>query len=233
MHTTKYYIILLLFLLLSGCTALHVPQSEVILIEKKPADYDELAAGFSLNSGIWNKEVQPYAVEEHAAEGLKDEIARRNFFGFSLTGLLWENTRSAMGISFFSGGIGLDYTLGFSDNVYVTVMGNIARNFEGIVQTPIYRNNKTGLAIGAFYRNERHGLLRECTNNFWPCFTDEIGPHFRISAVGIRLNQYLHDAEARLRLRFAIGYSPELNGVVITGGLYSPLPRSFYRKDAM
>ena len=228
MHTAKYFIILFFFLL-NGCTALHVPQSEVILIETPP-EQDELAAGFSLNSGIWSREVKSYAIEEHRAEGLKDEIARRNFYGLSLTGLLWANTRSAMGISFFSGGVGLDYTLGFSEKVYLTVMGNVARNFEGIIQTPIYRNRKTGLTVGAFYRNERHGLLEKCTS-YW-CIGNEIGSYFRISAIGIRLNQYLDDTEARGRIRFSIGYSPEVKGAIITAGIYSPLPRRFYRKDA-
>ena len=224
----KYYVILFL-LILHGCTALHIPQSEIILMEEPPEE-EEIAAGFSLNSGLWSTQIQPYAIDEHQRVGLREKLATRNFYGLSLTGILWANPRTAMGISFFSGGIGLDYTQRFSQKTYVTVMGNIARNFEGIIQTPLYRNSKTGLALGAFYRTERHGLLQECSGPI--CLGNEIGSHFRISAFGIRLNQYLYDTKARMRLRFSIGYSPELKGVVISGGLYSPLPRKAFDRGA-
>lgn len=206
---------------MQGCTALHVPQSEVLLFEQGLPER-QLKKGFSISSSIGSKELRPYAIKTQLRDGVRDRLARRNFFGMSFTQASRLGKAGSLGIAIGAGGIGLDYSHNFSQKIYLTLSGNAARNFELNIQAPVYRKNTSGLGIGAFYRNERHGLLEKCDSYF--CLGLDIGRHFRISAFGLRVAQYYDDDKGRLRIRFSVGYSPEFKGPVIQGGLSAGFP---------
>ena len=206
--------------ILQGCTALHVPHSEIALIDH-PGDRDFVKRGTSLNSGLWNRGIQPYVIRTHHREGLVDNVAARHYYGISRTELIFANAKTALAFSLGSGAAGLDMTQKLFKNIYFTALGNGNYNFEGILQTPIYRTGKSGLSLGLFYRSDRHGLIaRNCTNYF--CINTKIGQYYRISALGLRINQYVDDRGGLMRFRFHAGYSPELKGIVFSIGVHSP-----------
>lgn len=218
--TNVKFIGLIILFLMQGCAALHVPQSEILLFEQGLPDR-KLKKGFSLSSSIGSKEMRSYAIRTQLRDGVRDRLARRNFFGMSLTQANRIGRNGSLGFAIGTGGIGVDYSHDFSQKIYLTLVGNTARNFALNIQTPVYRKNTSGLGLGVFYRNERHGLLEKCDGY---CIGLGIGRHFRMSAFGLRVALYNNDDKSRLRIRFSAGYSPELNGLVIQGGLSAGFP---------
>ncbi|MEM8484629.1 MAG: hypothetical protein AAF564_03730 [Bacteroidota bacterium] len=217
----QFVFILFLAILSSGCAALHTPQSEVLLFEPNVADRNN-GKGFSLNSSIVSRNMLAYAVDTHKHEGARDALAKRNYYGISFS-YAHPMKLGAFGVALGSGGIGLDYTYAYADKVFMTLSGNAAQNVAAVLQMPIYKKEKSGLGVGIFYRNERHGLLENCREGY--CLGINIGAHYRISAVGLQLAQYFDDDKGRLRIRFSLGYSPELRGIVVVGGLHTGYPR--------
>lgn len=163
-----------------------------------------------------------YAVDTQMQEGVREALAKRNFYGISFS-YGRSNKLGAFGVALGSGGIGLDYTYTYADKVYMTLTGNAAQNIAAVLQVPVYRKKHSGLGVGVFYRNERHGLLADCMGSY--CLGFNIGAHYRVSAVGLRLAQYFDDDKGRLRIRLSVGYSPELQGIVLVGGLHAGYPK--------
>ena len=212
-------VVLCVFLLGSGCTALHIPQSEIVKFERGETRQRQ-DRGFSVTSGLYSDQIQSYAEDNLLRGDARREVASRNFWGISYTSLPGESKNGAVGVGLLSGVIGLDYTHAFIDKIYVTVQANAARNYDGFIQVPVYRTTTSGMGAGVFYRAERHGLLNDCSDSeSILCSGSEIRVPFRVSAVGIRITYYSGNEITRRRIRLSAGYSPEVNGIVFLGGI--------------
>ena len=211
----KYLILFVLAFLGQGCTALHIPQSEIVVFE-------EIATGqrdkkdISLSSSIISNKLSPYAKE---LLGSDEEIVNRNLYGISIKRSFSIDKNNAIGIAIGSGGLGLDYSSSFFDKLYLTLSGNASLHYEAILQAPVLRDARSGLGMGVFYRNEQHGVQIQTTAQGVD-YLFEQGQRFRVSAFGIRMNLYGVGRRGKaVRMRASVGYSPELEEVVLIAGL--------------
>ncbi len=211
--------LLLAILLLTGCTALHTPFSDTIVLERG-LESKKKSKGLSTTSSFFNSNIKSYALKNHATEQADGRFAGTNLLSFWLH-RTWQYSNSAFGFAVGTGGIGADYSLRISRNLSWTTLINTGAHAETMIQSPVYRKTSSGLSAGLFYRSERYGIRGDCadTDGYVDCFIPPIKNRFRISAIGLRLAHY-HDANGfRQRIRFSIGYSPELKGLVFIGGL--------------
>ncbi len=198
----------------SGCTALHMPQSEIMLFEPGPDSLERLT-GVSISTAQLNSGIRQHGLDMGRNSG------RWFFVGRTLWGMSYKrgsffSKKLAGGFALGAGGVGLDLTFRRGKQ-YLTVSGNAAQNFELIVQQPIVQRSTSGLGIGVFFRRERHGITR--CEQYVPCYLDDFGQTFSLTHIGIRFGHYIDDPQGWLRTRLRIAYVPELKGGSIGLGI--------------
>ncbi|MEM8486011.1 MAG: hypothetical protein AAF564_10710 [Bacteroidota bacterium] len=204
-----------LFFVASGCSALHVPQSEIMLFEKH-RDPEESTQGLSASSSLLRAGFRAYAEDLYQGSG-RVWLLERNLWSFTYK-RAWNVKRfGAIGAAIGGSGAGLDWTYSVRDKLYITAMGNIQMNYSLIAQHPIVRHRGGGLGLGLYFRSDRHGLTR--CEGVVACYVGEHDFIFRVSSVGVRFAHYIDDTNGRLRSRLWLGYSPELEAVVFAVGL--------------
>lgn len=196
----------------SGCNALHVPQSEIMLFEKH-RDPDEAKRGFSASSASLRDGFRQYAVSQHTNTRRMD-LLNRSLWSFVYKQGYRTRRLGAIGVALGGSGVGLDWTYSIRDQVYLTAIGNIHQSYSFIVQHPVARYTGGGLGIGLYIRSDRHGL--SFCDEVLVCETDH---YFRVTSYGVRLAHYIDDEKGRLRSRLWLGYAPEMNAVVFAVGL--------------
>ncbi len=202
---------------MTGCTALHAPLTETLVLEEQISDKKK-RKGLSATSSFLSASLRSYGLQNHSTSRADGRFAGTNLFGlwFHRT---WYFPKAAVGVVLGTGGLGVDYSFRISRNLSWTALINTGAHAESMVQLPIYRKSTSGLSAGVFYRSERYGVRGDCTDTdgYVYCFFPPVRNRFRVSAFGLRLGHY-HDADGfRQRIRFSIGYSPELKGLIFIG----------------
>lgn len=216
--------LVVMLVICNGCAALHVPHSNIILFEKEPLEGKSKPSGYSLNTSIVSRNLRANLEDGTRLLGSYDT---RNTYGISYTRAFRAGKSASLGVALGGAGLGGDFTYSFKNKLYFTAVANLATNFETIIQVPLFRKNTSGLGVSAFYRNERHGAEDLGGGSGFAFLNSD--DTFRLSAMGFGVYQYFDEGQGRLntriRLRMSFGYSPEIESLVIIGGIHASLFR--------
>ena len=200
--------------------ALHPPISEELVFSHDYASSAiklvEVSTSFSktyLTSKFENDAFNKYG------RGIDSTLNPAWQYGFSLYGLACHfGNNFSLGLSpgLIFIGSGVDMTAKFSENNFVTLSGNLYRNYEFIFQHKIYDDRTFGLSIGGFVRSEKQEFDASA-----PIQWKELVP---VNVIGVRGLYFVDLNQVTLRGYVSLGIDVEYKTPVSYLGISYKIP---------